>query len=381
MSEPVNGFEFLEQLRQRSENRNLKYKDYSRFLEHKARQKKIPFSGQFELSPLCNLDCGMCYVHLNPEQLQGHSVLSVKAWKDLMHQAWEAGMMQAALTGGECLMYPGFEELFLYLHSLGCEVAVLTNGVLLDEKRIHFFTEHKPIRIQVTLYGQNDDVYERVTGKRIFKTVDTNIRNAVAAGLPIMIAVTPSAFLGEDVLDLLQFARGYGKQVAVSYSVFSPREETGRSARKDDLPMDLNIRIGRLLNTIHGIETREIEADRLPPYGSSRHECTECGLQCSGGQSSFVIDWKGTLQPCTRLSVIRADALQQGFRAAWDQVSREACSWPRVPECEGCAYHDVCYNCAAVMLQFAEPGKQPIELCEQTRYYVQHGIRRIPDCD
>lgn len=62
-------------------------------------------------------------------------------------------------------------------------------------------------------------------------------------------------------------------------------------------------------------------------------------------------------------------------------MSGEAESWPRVPECEGCAYREVCYNCAAAMLQYAEPGKQPVALCEQTRFYVRHGVRRIPDCD
>lgn len=381
MSEPVNGFEFLEWLRQQDVNRSLNYRDYSHYLDYKARQNKIPLIGQFELSPRCNLDCKMCYVHLDPGQMSGHSVLSVETWKDLIHQAWEAGMMQATLTGGECLMYPGFGELFLYLHSLGCEAAVLTNGVLLDDKRIRFFSEHQPSKIQVTLYGQNDDVYERVTGQRVFRTVDANIRKAAEAGLPVVIAVTPNAYLGEDALELVEYARGYGRPVTVSHSVFPPREETGRSGQQDDLPIDMQIRIDQAVNALHGIETREIDADRLPPFGGGKHECAECGVSCAGGQSSFAIDWKGTLTPCARFSAISADALRLGFRNAWDRVSREAGSWPRVPECDGCPYSDVCYNCPAVMLQFAEPGKQPVGLCEQTRCYVHHGVRRLPDCD
>ena len=216
----------------------------------------------------------------------------------------------------------------------------------------------------------------------MFRTVDGHIKKAIEADLPLVITVTPSTFLGEDVLELIQFAKGYGVPVKVSHSVFAPREETGRSTQRDDLPMDLQIRIDRLLNTMNGIEIKEIDEDKLPPYGSSKHECSECGFICAGGRSSFFIDWKGTLVPCARMDVIRADALQQGCTAAWDKVSGEAGSWPRVPECEGCVYREVCYNdCAAVMLQYAEPGKQPIELCEQTRYYVRHGIRRIAECD
>ena len=104
-------------------------------LDFRAREKGIPISGKFELTPLCNFNCKMCYVHLNADQLS-QSVLPVETWKDLIHQAWNAGMINARLTGGECLAYPGFEELFLYLHSLGCTVNVLTNGFLLDENCI-----------------------------------------------------------------------------------------------------------------------------------------------------------------------------------------------------------------------------------------------------
>ena len=45
MGEPANGFDFLELLRQRNGNREPKYKDYSVYLDFKARQKKIPLYG------------------------------------------------------------------------------------------------------------------------------------------------------------------------------------------------------------------------------------------------------------------------------------------------------------------------------------------------
>ena len=32
------------------------------------------------------------------------------------------------------------------------------------------------------------------------------------------------------------------------------------------------------------------------------------------------------------------------------------------------------------MLRYAEPGKQPIEMCEQVKFFVQHGVWHIPDC-
>ena len=204
---PEDGLEFIQWLHEKGESETPSYPKFYRFLSFRAREKGVPVHGQFELTPLCNFSCKMCYVHLDPNQMNGRELLSVDTWKNLMHQAWEGGILRATLTGGECLTYPGFDELFLYLHSLGCEVSVLTNGFLLDEKRIAFFKEHKPTSIQITLYGWNDDVYERVTGQRAFEVVANNIRKAVEADLPIRVSVTPSTYLGRDVLETIRIGK------------------------------------------------------------------------------------------------------------------------------------------------------------------------------
>lgn len=378
---PEDGLEFIQWLREKSENETPSYQKFYRHLSFRAREKGIPVHGQFELTPLCNFSCKMCYVHLDPNQMNGHELLSVDTWKNLMLQAWEAGMLRATLTGGECLTYPGFDELFLYLHSLGCEVSVLTNGFLLDEKRIAFFKEHKPTSIQITLYGWNDDVYERVTGQRAFEVVANNIRKAVEADLPIRVSVTPSTYLGRDVLETIRIGKTLGKAFAVNSGLFDPREETGRSGQSAEADTDLYVEIYRLLDELNGRERRTIDADKLPPAGGPNHECKECGLLCGGGRSSFVVDWKGTMMACNRMNMLRADFLHEGFAAAWKTVNEGANSWPRVPECEGCPYAQICNNCAANMLRFAEPGKQPYELCERMKYFVKCGIREIPECD
>ena len=381
MEKPLNGFDYLEKLRERNGRQAQRFKSFSWFLDSKAREKGIPLYGQFELTPLCNFSCKMCYVHLNADQLQGRKVLNVDVWKDLIHQAWENGMIVATLSGGECLTYPGFDELYLYLQELGCEISVLTNGYLLDEQRIKFFQQHKPAIIQVTLYGPNEDVYERVTGQRVFSTVISNTRKAIEADLPVSVSVTPSIYLGEDILETIKLGKSLAKGFTISAGLFSPRKETGRSEQQDNPEMDLFIRMYQLVNELDGVETREIDEDKLPPAGGPRHECTECGLQCGGGRSSFVMTWDGVMMPCYRMNMINADALKDGFVSAWKKVNQSANDWPRVPECEDCPYNLVCERCAANQLRFAEPGKQPTELCNRTRTFVQHGVRQIPDCE
>ena len=225
----MNGFEYIEDLRRQNGKQVQPFRAFSRYLEGKAREKGVPLSGQFELTPLCNFSCKMCYVHLDADQLSGRKVLSTDTWQGLMRQAWEVGMLHASLTGGECLTYPGFDELFLYLQSLGCTVSVLTNGYLLDDRRIAFFRQHKPAAIQITLYGWNNDVYERVTGQPAFDPVIENIRKAMDAGLNVDLTVTPNRYLGEDVLETVRLGKCLDKGLVVNTSLFAPREETGRS--------------------------------------------------------------------------------------------------------------------------------------------------------
>ena len=258
---------------------------------------------------------------------------------------------------------------------------MLTNGFLLDDQRIEFFRQHRPAMIQVTLYGWNDDVYERVTGHRAFCMVSENIRKAIEAGLKVHLTTNPNKYLGEDALETVRAGRSLSKVFTVNSSIFTPREETGRSGQHDEADPDLYIRIFRLMNELDGRETKEIAPEKLPPAGGPSHECDKCGLTCGGGRSGFVINWEGTMILCNRLDQVRAYPLKDGFKEAWATVNREANNWPRVPECQDCVYLPVCNNCAATMLQYAEPGKQPTGLCELTRYYVQHGIRRIPECD
>ena len=104
-------------LEKQQDGTNASFSDLVRFLSLKSRDAGIPFSGHFELTPLCNFNCQMCYVHMTKEQMGNEVVLTVDQWKDLICQAWLAGMFVCTLSGGECLVYPGFEEIYLYLQN------------------------------------------------------------------------------------------------------------------------------------------------------------------------------------------------------------------------------------------------------------------------
>lgn len=364
-------------LRQLDEQGVTDYRRYDavrKFLSFKARDKGIPISGSFELTPLCNLDCRMCYVHLSKEQMNGAQLLTVEQWKDIMQQAIDAGMMYARLTGGECLTYPGFRELYGFLHSKGVETAILSNGILMDAEMVDFLVAHPPAAVQITLYGASEDAYERVTGKRVFSRVMENIRRLDAAQIPLSIAITPNEFMtdGEAVIRLLHEE---GLTFAINAGLMSPREETGR--RLADAGLDAYMAMMKLRIALKGQQLEpDCDPESLPDPGSEASTATK-GVRCGAGRSGFAIDWQGRMRPCNTFPCEPVDVRTLGFAEAWKITNHTALNYPLPTECEGCAYKGVCKHCVAEHAAGAPAGHASPAICAWGKRMVSEGLLTI----
>ena len=381
MAETLTGHEYLVRLKEQGKKSYQSFDTLYDFMDRKARKRGIPLNGQFELTPLCNFDCKMCYVHLTKEQMCGKPLLTVDQWKRITFEAYQAGMLRLNFTGGECLLYPGFEELYLYAHSLGIETRVLTNAALLDDRWISFFKAHPPMMIQITLYGGDEDTYERVTGHRKFSVVSSNIRKVIEAELPVVLATTPSKYMGDGMLDTFRVAHEFGVPFGTTIFLSDPKESTGRAGMDLEMTPDEYVELLRYRNKLLGTELDPIDPALLPPPGGPHHECTVCGLNCGGGLSGFDIEWDGTMLICNEIRTVSGKPLEEGFSTCWERLHHFAANWPRIPACIDCPYENVCTNCEIKKASIAgEPGKQPMALCEKIRYLVQHGVYSIPAC-
>lgn len=370
--------EFLEMLKNNSKINSSDYGNLvNRYLDTKAREKLMPMNGKFELTPVCNLDCKMCYVHLNKDQIKSSQLLSTEDWKSLFKQAIDSGMMQAEISGGECLTYPGFDELYLYLQSYGVETIVFTNGLLLDDKRIEFFKANPSKFIQVTLYGSCEDAYERVTGHRAFNRVYTNILKAKDAGLPVKLAITPNAFMGDDGKKVVKAAFDTGLQMRINYNLIDPYEDTGRHGMELDASLDQYVEMNRYYSELRNINVIPVDETSLPDLGSES-DGKEYGVRCGAGRSAFSINWKGEMYPCLSLYKIKpAFPLRDGFKKAWEQTTGFSSEYMRPVECVNCEYKNVCLSCAALHYQKDNPGHANKQICERTKRMVKEGILKL----
>lgn len=366
--------QLIAQLNARGVNDYRRYEAVRKFLNFKARDKGVPISGAFELTPLCNLDCKMCYVHLNKTQMQGAQLLTVEQWKQIMQQAIDEGMMYARLTGGECLTYAGFRELYLFLRDRGVETVILTNGLLLDEDITAFLRNNPPAAIQVSLYGAGEDTYEQVTGKRTFSLVMENLRRIKAAKIPLTIAVTPSEYM-TDAEQILRLLCEEDLPFNINASILPPRPETGRVLA--DANQDTYISMLKLRLHLKGKELIvEGDPERLPDPGGKQGNPV-FGVTCGAGRSGFAIDWQGNMRPCNNFPCEGENVLSLGFNEAWRRTNHTAAHYPLPTECEGCAYHGLCMHCVAAHAAGAKPGHANPAVCAMGRRMVTEGLSSL----
>ena len=92
----------------------LSYTDFFAQFTDKAYKDDCPIVGSFELTPLCNFNCKMCYVHPQDNFVK-NEILTGNQWINLMKDAINRGMLNAMLTGGEVMIHPDFWEIYMYL--------------------------------------------------------------------------------------------------------------------------------------------------------------------------------------------------------------------------------------------------------------------------
>ena len=367
---PESIFDLLDILKEKGVHQEEYWKYITTFLENKARRLHIPIHGNFELTPLCNFNCKMCYVHLSNEQFDTSNLLQVTQWMDLANQAQKAGMRSVTLTGGECLTYPGFDELYTKLVLAGLKVGIQSNGYYINEKHIKLFEKYSLSGIRITLYGSNNDSYESVTGVRAFTQVYNNILKLRDAGLDVTISITPNSYSGDDIIDLIDLVEEMHIHYEINPWLMTPRENTGR--KKDDLSMDNYLKIYHHLSEINHKVVKPVDWNDIPEENHSENQCF--GVRCGAGRSAFGIKYDGSMCPCLSLDDISFKPLIIGFEKAWHQINVAVESYPIPLECGDCVFRMQCLSCIAIHKKVLNDGHCDPMVCKRVKLLVKEGF-------
>jgi len=80
----------------------------------------------------CNLRCNICYADLNSIKDN-----DIDGYLKIIHRLADFGVKKIAFTGGEPLLVKGVETLLKEAKKKGIKVALTTNAILMNEKRIY----------------------------------------------------------------------------------------------------------------------------------------------------------------------------------------------------------------------------------------------------
>lgn len=321
-------------------------------LVEKATRLEIPITTAFELTPVCNLNCRMCYVRLGKQQAEAlGGIRNMEFWLDLAQQFMEEGNLFILFTGGEPLLYPHFRELYTQLHEMGIVLSLNTNVLLLDEAIADLLQKYPPRFVRLTLYGASDETYERLCGvKNGFTRCMHGIRLLKERNILTRINLTQTTLNQNDYKAMLNLAQELDIHVeAANYiSVFSTPDKgsdeilqvrnTPDQAAENEVVMKIRKsgkEFGRYVAESYQYLTQ-------PVY--PKMEGT--ALTCRAGKSSCWVNWKGELKACVDMEEPSVDLKKTSVHEAWIQLKEAVKHLPLHTECKDCKlkpFCDVCY--------------------------------------
>lgn len=338
----------------------------------RAAQKRRPASGTLELSPLCNLNCDMCYVRLTPAELAAKGRLrTAEEWLSLAEQMEHADVLFLLLTGGEPLLYPGFRQLYVRLKRMGFILSVNTNGTLIDEDWADFFTAQKPRCVNITLYGADRSAYERLChAPDGFDRTMRGIRLLRERGIDVRVGASVTRKNRADVGRIAEIACECGAALNVDpYMTPAVRERTKTFEEQARLAPEeaACVRVESMRRELGEARFRlcadaivqAVKQDMLPKSED---------MSCLAGRCSFAVNWQSQMRPCVMLEQPSVPVFDVGFEEAWRTVSRGVEAIRISPKCASCALRPLCHTCAAsAYWETGDCGGVPEYLCRYAK--------------
>ena len=326
------------------------------YLYRKASAAGVPLSGTFELTPVCNMDCKMCYVRLSRQEQQAIAPLTpAQRWLALAREARDAGMLYLLLTGGEPFLHPQFREILEGLHKMGLLITINSNGTMIDASVVEWLKHCPPVRINISLYGASDETYARLCGNPRGFTQTTNaIRLLKEAGISVKLNCSLTPYNAADLEEMVAYAKENNLFLQVATYMFPP-------VRKDDTMTGKNMRFSpedaayymAYADYLQLGAERFLARESEYPVPDYPEECGQSGdgVRCRAGKCSFWVTWQGCLLPCGMFPTAGSpNTLKMPFPEAWEQVKKDTAAIRLPAQCAECSAKDACRACAAMVV-------------------------------
>ncbi len=320
---------------------------------------KQPLIGRLdiELTERCNNNCAHCYINLPAgDEAARARELSTRDLQGILLEASSVGALSVRFTGGEPVLRPDFEELYLFARRLGLSVLLFTNATLITPHLAGLFARIPPReRIEVTVYGMSKRTYEAVSRVR-------GSHEAAWAGIALLREhkvpfVVKGSLLPPNKDEVDEFEAWAATVPAMdahpSYAMFFDLRSRRDSEQKNRLIRSLR------LSPEEGVRflTRTPEAFRT----SMRQFCAKFLsvpgdrlFSCGSGAGGACLDAYGMLQPCMLLRHpdtvydLRQGSLSDAMTRFFPALRETRATNPAyLARCARCFLKSLCEQCPA----------------------------------
>ncbi len=300
-------------------------------LIRKATEARIPVLGEFELTANCNFCCSFCYL----DHEVRHQELDTEIWKQIFTRALESGLMFANLTGGELFLRKDFGELYEYLFDRGVKLTLFTNGSLITPGALEILARKKPMYVAITLYGFDDGSYRETTGVATgFEAVKANIIKLKMQGVNILLRTIPVQSTYRNLDGIIAFVKSLDEKLYYFSYVTKSSPLNAINPRLDAKQLiDFETRINDAFG--HKEKANMFDGD----YKS-----------CIALRSSYFINHRGEMMPCSLAYKPRKSILQNDFLEVFRELGEEFANAESMSPCHGCPLIDKCNTCYAKRL-------------------------------
>ena len=327
---------------------------------------QIPLSASIDWSARCNLRCRHCFIR---EGEGAPAAMSTAEVKRAHERLAEGGVLFLVITGGEPCLRADFRELYAHAKSCGFVLTLFTNAVLIDDATADFLAARPPRRIEATIYGHSEDVYEAVTGAPgSFRRFREGVARLLARGLRVRLKAMLMTLNAHEFEAMEAWARSLDCDFRYD-AVVHARLDGDRGPTAYRIPP---AEIARL-QFARGPDKQEFLAyiRGLGPELPARERLLECGA----GLMTMHVDEHGRAHPCMLWRRDPYDLLARPLGEGW---VRHASVVRRRPapdgECARCRDRGLCGCCAPLAL--LETG-QP---CNASPFYCQLAAERKRQC-
>lgn len=351
----------------------------TKYLFDKASASKTPLSGTFELSPVCNFSCRMCYVRKTQAEVNAQGgALALCEWIALAEEIRKAGCLYLLLTGGEPLLWPHFWELYEKLSQMGFLISINTNGSLIDAEAVRRFKANPPVRVNITLYGASDETYYELCRVRgAYSRVTNAIRLLKEEKINVKLNCSLTPANEGDLEAMINFAKKNELIINVTSYMYPPIRRDASMVGENErfTPERAAYNLLKIYRLQYG---EEAYRDYLKRYREGTAEplgldgdCVDTAdgkIGCRAGNAAFWVTWDGNITPCGMMTEPTVNIRRLSFADCWNEIV-SFCSRVRLSgTCKNCPSHSACRACAA--MAYAETGSfagVPTYLCEMVR--------------